>query len=118
MPIKILSAQAQKNEVSVKDGDISGKVPKVEILSVGKAESKGILIISQDKKVYIALPMDSISKILELLTDALSKISGDVPASINVPTQAGPVPVPVAPALKADMQSIIREIKDLKGNLQ
>lgn len=123
MLTKILTAKAQNGEVSIVDDasdkvsdtvsdKVCGKVPNADILSAGKAASKGILIISEDKKVYIALPMGSISKILDLLETAINKIVADVP--IVVPPAGGAV----AARLSADMQPVIEQIKQLKENLQ
>jgi hypothetical protein len=124
MLTKIFQAKAQNGKVSITDSitdavtdkvsnEVCVKVPNADILSAGKAASKGILIISEDKKVYIALPMDSISKILDLLETAISKIVADVP--ITIAPNTGAV---VAAALYADMQPVINQIKQLKENLQ
>ena len=107
MLTKILIATAENGKVSVE----SGKVPEANILSAGKAKSNGILMISEEQKFYIALPMESITQILELLNDALSKINM---ASLGVPTQGWASP----PTLPTDLAAVIQQISQLKDNLQ
>jgi hypothetical protein len=69
---KILSATAENGKVSV----VTGDVPNVQILSAGKAASKGFLILNEDDKYYVAIPMESITQIIDnlvSLADTLSK---------------------------------------------
>ena len=104
---KILKAEAENGKVTV----TAGEVPQAQILSAGKAKSNGILLISEDQKVYIALPMESISQILDLLKESLNKITV---ASLGVPTQGWAT----TPTLPTDLTAVIQQISDLKGNLQ
>ena len=107
MLTKILVATAENGKVSIE----AGQVPDAKILSAGKAKSNGILIISEDNKVYIAIPMDSIGKILDLLKTALETITA---TSLGTPTQGWSV----APTLPTELVETIQAISDLKGNLQ
>lgn len=103
---EILEATAENGEVKVVAGTVSG----CRILSAGKAKSSGVILLIKGQKVYVAIPMDSISKILDLMADLANKVGSGVVAS-----NAGG---PVAPDLMASMQSVAQEIKQLKGNLQ
>lgn len=106
MLTKILIAKAENGEVTVE----AGKVPGAQILSAGKAASNGILIISEGNKIYFALPMDSISGILDLM----SELSNTLGTGIAASNGGGAI----APTLATDMQALIQKINQLKENLQ
>lgn len=107
MLTKILIAKAENGVVTVE----AGKVPGAQILSSGNAASSGVLIISEGSKIYIALPMDSITQLINSVDSLISKITV---ASLGIPTQGWATP----PTLPADVLSVKQELAQLKENLQ
>jgi len=103
----ILEATAENGKVTAGGSE----VPGVSILSSGKAKSSGYLILEKDKKVYVAIPIESITQTLDLLKSALSKITM---ASLGVPVQGWATP----PTLPNDLMTATQEIDKLKDNLQ
>ncbi len=107
MLTKILIAKAENGDVTVE----SGKVPDAQILSSGKAASNGILIISEDNKIYIAIPMNSITQLISAVDDFISKITL---ASLGAPMQGWSAP----PTLPTDVLPVKQALAQLKENLQ
>jgi hypothetical protein len=108
MPDKmiILEAIAEKGQVKTE----GGKVPDAIIMSNGAAASKGFLFLHGNKAIYVALPMDTMTQILDLIKSLAQKVGADVAASNG----GGPI----APALAADMEALSAEVEQLKENMQ
>lgn len=104
---KIFKAEAKDGKVFV-----SGKeVPQTEILSQGKAASKGVMLLNGPDKVYIAVPIGSLKEILDLIKSLAAIAAGGILASNgggNITT----------PDFTANMQKLAQAAGDLKDNLQ
>lgn len=104
---KIFKAQAKGGKVFVNGQE----VPQTEILSQGKAASKGVMLLNGKDKAYIAIPIDSLKEILALIKSLASIAAGGILASNgggNITT----------PDFAANMQKLAQAAGDLKDNLQ
>lgn len=104
---KIFKAEAKAGKVFVGGQE----VPQTEILSQGKAASKGVMLLNGPDKVYIAVPVDSLKEILGLIKSLAATAAGGVLASNgggNITT----------PDFAANMQKLAQAAEDLKDNLQ
>lgn len=104
---KVFTATAEGHKVFVNGQE----VPQVNILSQGKAASSGIMILNGTDKVYIAIPVDNLKQILDLVINLANSAASGILAengggSITTPTFA------------ADMADIALSAAELKDNLQ
>lgn len=109
---KILQASAEKSKVQVK----AGIIKDCQILSAGIEKSKGIVILNENEKVYIAMPIESIKSVLDLITklaDIANNLASKLSADIMPSNQGGPV----APQLAADMSILQSQISQYKSEL-
>ncbi|MDR2426819.1 MAG: hypothetical protein LBD46_06565 [Endomicrobium sp.] len=104
--MKILNATAENGEVSAD----AGKVPNAQILSAGKAKSAGILLISEEDKIYIAIAIDSMGKIIDSLISMTDTIANG--------QWTGSGTVAPSPALVTQLGQLKTELNQLKENLQ
>ena len=107
-------------------------IPEAEVLSAGKANSQGLLLLYKDKAYYLTIgvsdletSLDKTSEALQSISDALTKIAltlTSIGAGMTGPTTAPP------PTLAADVAEITGkaseisaikvEIDELKGALK
>ncbi|MDR3112940.1 MAG: hypothetical protein LBU09_01010 [Endomicrobium sp.] len=104
--MKILNAEIKEGKVYV-DGVV---VEDADKLCEGKTASKGYFIIDEDRYFYLTKTTQDLAAALGYLVDALGKIT---PNSLGIPSQ-GWSP---APTLPADLQTVIKDINDLKDKL-
>jgi hypothetical protein len=92
-------------------------VPGAEILSEGVGESSGVVILDEDRKLYIAKTSGDLKTTLEKISDALSQIAAALTAIDAKPP--GPLPPsPVAAAQIAQITALQGELVALKGMLK
>lgn len=86
-------------------------VPETSILSDGKASSTGILIINDEKKIYIAIPIDSIKAIIDNISSLCDILSTGILASNG----GGAI---TSPTFTTNLTALKNTLTALKGNLQ
>lgn len=104
---KIFNATAKDGKVSVNGQE----VPDTVILSQGKAASGGIMILNGTDKVYIAIPVESLKQILDLVIN----LANSAASGILAENGGGTI---TTPAFAADMADIAQSAAELKDNLQ
>lgn len=91
---------------------VNGKViDGVEIASQGQAASKGFMFLNGEKKVYFAVPIESLKEILDLLRE----LSGIVSSGVLPKNGGGDI---TAPDFASAMAALSEKAKALKEALQ
>ena len=111
---RILNAECVNNKVTVEGVEIEG----AQILTQGKAESTGILIVDQERIYYVATNTTDIALLLQKVADAMTKVTETLTAigtGMTGPTTAPPGTLPTNVAL---INSIVTELTTLKDNLK
>ncbi len=103
----VVKATAASGKVTTEGGAVSG----AEILSQGNMPSEGVLIISGDKVFYIAIPIESIKSILDLIGQVAT-----VAASGILPSNAGGDIT--SSTFASQMAALAAQAQALKGQLQ
>lgn len=103
----VIKATAANGKITAENGAVN----EAEILSQGTAKSEGVLIISGDKVFYIAIPIESIKNILDLIGQA-----ADLAASGILPSNEGGNIT--SSTFAAQMQALAQQAHTLKEGLQ
>lgn len=112
---KILNATCSANSEVTAEGTI---VEDAVILSEGKQQSSGVLLMQGDKATYLTSSATDIKTTIEKLSDALDKIK-DILQSIGAGmTGATTAPPPTLAADLTEIASIKTELDNLKEALK
>lgn len=104
---KAINAACESGTVTV-NGVV---VPEAVIVSAGQAKSQGVALFSGEKVFYVAVPVETLSRLIDLtakLTQAVS--SGVLSANAGGPITSG--------SFAADLAKLKASLDELKGNIQ
>ena len=102
-----LTATCKNGKVTVNGAEVPGAV----ILPAGKAKSNGMAILSGEKVFYIAVPVDTLADLIDLVgTLADTVASGVLPSNGGGAITSG--------TFAADLAQIKTQLTQLKGAMQ
>lgn len=103
----VLMAECENGKVTVNGAEIPGAV----ILPAGKAKSTGMAVLSGKNAFYVAVPMDTLSSLIDLVgTLAETVASGVLPSNSGGAITSG--------SFAADLAQIKTQLTQLKGAMQ
>src|SRR5574344_2772152 len=113
----IFEAKASNGKVQIKIDEVWKDISDVVILSQGKAESEGIVILEQLEGVYIAIPIGSIQNTLNNIKNVASAVknicSNTTIASLGVPTMGWATPPTLPTTLQTVAKSIVQIVQSI-----
>lgn len=104
---KAFSAACESGKVTVNGAE----VPDAVIVSAGKAKSQGVAIFSGAEVFYIAVPVETLSQLIELTAQLAQTVaSGVLPSNGGGAITSG--------SFSADLAQLKSTLNNLKGAIQ
>lgn len=111
---KVIQAECVNNKVTVEGVEIEG----AQILTQGKAQSTGILIVDDDRIYYVSTNTTDLKTTLEKLASAMTKVTETLTAIGTGMTGPTTAPPGVLPTNVANINATVGELTTLKDNLK
>lgn len=109
--MRIFEAIFTDGKVYIQNGTV--EVPGAKLMSAGKGDSVGILILAGGECVYLAQTTPDMKKSLEILAQAFDKLSNDVIQATGGTSDVGGATA----TFKTDMQAVKQQLEQLAGDL-
>ena len=107
MKTLVFSAECENGQVTVNGAPVPGAV----VLSAGAAKSQGAALFSGASVFYIAVPMDTLDSLIDLVSQLADAVKNGVLAS----NAGGAI---TAPTFTAGLEQVKQNLQNLKGAKQ